>query len=72
MFDIFARFPDGRPIWMESVEGLENANRRVLELTQIAPRDYFIYSAASGTVGPEIQIDGGERRTCNQPRFVKP
>jgi hypothetical protein len=60
MYDIFARFPDGRPIWMESVEGLENANRRVRELTEIAPRDYFIYSEAGGTVETEIQTNGVE------------
>ena len=58
IYDIFARFPDGRPVWMESTEGLENANRRVLELTQIAPRDYFIYCEASGTI--EVQPTEGE------------
>jgi hypothetical protein len=49
-FDIFARLPDGMLIWMESVEGLESANKRVHELTLIAPRNYFIYSEARGAV----------------------
>lgn len=60
MYDIFARSPDDRPVWMESVEGSENANRRVLELTQIAPRGYFVYSEASETIESEIQTEGGE------------
>jgi hypothetical protein len=50
MFDIFARGPDGTPLWMESVEGAEKANKRVHELTLIAPPDYFIYSEASEAV----------------------
>jgi hypothetical protein len=49
-FDIFARLPDGRPIWMESVEGLEKTNKRVRELTLMAPNDYFVYSEKSGSV----------------------
>jgi hypothetical protein len=60
MYDIFARPPDDRSLWMESVEGIENANRRVLELTQIAPRGYFIYSEAIGAIESEIQTEGGE------------
>ena len=51
-FDIFARLPDGKPIWMESVEGLEKTNQRVHELTLIAPNDYFVYSEQSGSVEP--------------------
>lgn len=50
VFDIFARLPDGTPIWMESVKGVEKTNRRVHELTLIAPHDYFVYSEASGVV----------------------
>ncbi len=51
-FDIFARPPDGKPIWMESVEGLEKTNKRVRELTLIAPNDYVVYSEQSGSVEP--------------------
>jgi hypothetical protein len=50
MFDIFARLPDNRSLWMESVKGLEKANERVRELTLIAPHDYFIYFEVSETV----------------------
>ena len=50
IFDIFARMPDGTPLWMESVEGVEKTNKRVHELTLIAPRNYFVYSEASGAV----------------------
>jgi hypothetical protein len=51
-FDIFARLPDGKPIWMESVEGLAKTNKRVHELTLIAPNDYFVYSEQSGSIEP--------------------
>ena len=51
-FDIFARLPDGKPIWMESVEGLAKTNTRVRELTLIAPNDYFVYSEQSGSIEP--------------------
>jgi hypothetical protein len=57
MFDIFARLPDGKPIWMESVEGVERTNRRVRELTLIAPRDYFVYSEATGAVESVSDIE---------------
>lgn len=58
IFVIFARLPDGRPIWMECVKGLEKAKERVRELTLIAPRDYSIYSEASGTLESAIDTDG--------------
>ena len=50
IFDIFLRLPDGKPMWMESVEGLEKANERLKELMIRVPRNYFIYSETSGAV----------------------
>jgi hypothetical protein len=52
IFDIFARLPDGGPIWIECVEGVNEAKRRVSELSLIAPREYFIYSETSGAIQP--------------------
>jgi len=48
--DIFGRLPSGKPLWMECVEGLDQARQRVHELASTAPREYFIYSEASGIV----------------------
>ena len=50
IFDIFLRLPDGKPMWMESVQGLVKANKRLNELMIRAPRHYFIYSEMSGAV----------------------
>jgi hypothetical protein len=51
IFDIFLRLPDGKPMWMESVEGLEKATKRLNELMIRVPRHYFLYSETSGAVG---------------------
>ena len=51
--DIFARLPDGSPIWLEAVEGLQNARARMRELNRVAPRDYFIYSERNGSIERE-------------------
>ena len=51
--DIFARLPDGAPLWIEAVDGLENARARVRQLRQIAPRDYFLFSEQNGKVQRE-------------------
>jgi len=50
MFDIFATLPDGSPLWLEAVEGLEEARRRLRGLAQAGPGNYFIYSEKSGGV----------------------
>jgi hypothetical protein len=51
--DIFARLPDGSPIWLESIEGLQNARARVRKLNSVAPRDYFIYFEHNGIIDRE-------------------
>ena len=51
--DIFARLPDGSPMWIEAVDGLENARARVRQLRQISPRDYFLFSEQNGRVQRE-------------------
>ena len=51
--DIFARLPDGSPMWIEAVEGLENARARVRVLNRMVPRDYFLFSEQNGRVQRE-------------------
>jgi hypothetical protein len=50
MFDIFSRLPDGRPMWLESVEGLAQAQQRLDGLARLHPGEYFIYSEEGGGV----------------------
>ena len=40
--DIFTKLPNGSSMWVEAVEGLDNARARVL--SRLAPRDYVTYS----------------------------
>jgi hypothetical protein len=42
--DIFKRLPDGHPLWMAAVDGLEEARAYLARLTAISPGEYFIYS----------------------------
>jgi hypothetical protein len=49
-FDIFKRLPDGHPLWVKAVDGLEEAKAQLARLATSAPGDYFIYSAKQGRV----------------------
>jgi hypothetical protein len=49
-FDIFRRFPDGKPLWIESAQGLRAAQGRLAHLASATPGDYFIYSEKTGGV----------------------
>jgi hypothetical protein len=64
-FDIFTVSPDGEPVWIESVETLENAREDLMETARIAPRrDCFVYSDESGIVEVVLRADfQGLRRT---------
>ena len=43
-FDIFRKDLLGTPVWMEAVEDLETARRRVTELAGRSPGEYFVFS----------------------------
>jgi hypothetical protein len=49
-FDIFKKLPDGHPIWVKAVDGLEEAKAQLARLAAIAPGEYFIYSVRNGCV----------------------
>jgi len=49
-FDIFKKLPDGQPIWIKAVEGLDEAKRQLDHLTANSPGDYFIYNTRNGRV----------------------
>jgi hypothetical protein len=50
IFDIFRRLPDGKPLWIESIQGLHAAKDRLAYLVSATPGEYFIYSEKSGGV----------------------
>ncbi len=44
LFDIFRKDLLGTPVWMEAVENIETAKRRVTELAGRSPGEYFVFS----------------------------
>jgi hypothetical protein len=49
-FDIFKKLPDGHPLWVKAVDGLEEAKNQLARLAVSSPGEYFIYSARKGCV----------------------
>ena len=49
-FDIFKKLPDGHPIWVKAVDGLEEAKNQLARLAVSSPGEYFIYSARNGGI----------------------
>jgi hypothetical protein len=49
-FDIFKKLPDGHPLWVKAVEGLEEARAQLARLAASSPGEYFIYSVRNGRV----------------------
>lgn len=54
--DIFKRLADGRPEWVEAVEGLEEARACVARLSSNSPGEYFIYSVADQSFVGKSQV----------------
>lgn len=49
-FDIFKKLPDGHPLWVKAVDGLEEAKNQLARLAASSPGEYFIYSVRKGCV----------------------
>jgi hypothetical protein len=49
-FDIFRKLPDGNPLWVKAVDGLDQARDQLASLAESSPDEYFIYSAQNGSV----------------------
>jgi hypothetical protein len=49
-YDIFSDLADTGPIWIEAVQGLDNAKARITELLQAHPGNYFIYDPLAAKV----------------------
>jgi hypothetical protein len=49
-YDIFRKLPDNGPIWVEAVQDLEHARKRLASLIEIRPGDYVVYDAHSAKI----------------------
>jgi hypothetical protein len=49
-YDIFSRVSNSGPIWVEAVQGLENARKRVMKLCETHPGDYFVFDSSTATI----------------------
>jgi hypothetical protein len=47
-FDIFRIAQDNQPLWVEPASTLEDARARVVELGELYPGEYFIFSQQTG------------------------
>jgi hypothetical protein len=43
-YDIFRKDLLGTPVWMETVQGIETAKLRIMELVNRSPGEYFVFS----------------------------
>jgi hypothetical protein len=44
-YDIFRKLPDNSPIWVEAIEGLDEAKQRLLQLSSSSPDKYVLYDS---------------------------
>jgi hypothetical protein len=49
-FDIFKKLPDGHPIWVKAVDGLEEARNQLDQMSRAAPGEYFIFNTRNGQI----------------------
>lgn len=49
-FDIFLRLPDGKPLWVEAVDGFEKAKLQIEQLIKDSPGEYFIFNSRTGQI----------------------
>jgi hypothetical protein len=64
-FDIFKRQDSGSARWLEEVADLEDAKRRVKQLAESAPGEYFIFSLAAGH-----RLDLKQEKVCSSPESL--
>ncbi|HEY4951531.1 MAG TPA: hypothetical protein VIH88_14435 [Candidatus Acidoferrales bacterium] len=49
-YDIFRDLAETGPIWIEAVQGLDNAKARLTELLEAHPGNYFIFDPLAAKV----------------------
>jgi hypothetical protein len=58
--DIFKEDLGGNPVWVDAVRDLENAQRRVRQLTSSVPGEYFVFDQRTSKIVARLgsnQID---------------
>lgn len=55
VFDIFGRLPDGKPLWIESVEDLGIAEQQATRFSEIFRGECFVYSERDGLIVKRIE-----------------
>jgi hypothetical protein len=63
-FDIFKKLPDGHPIWVTAVVGLEEAKRQLADMVRTEPGEYFIFSIRNGEVVPTSPTSPSDYSQC--------
>jgi hypothetical protein len=58
-FDIFKRLPDGHPLWVKAVDGLDEARAQLARLAASSRDEYFIYSVKNGCIVQAQAASGG-------------
>lgn len=51
-FDIFKKLPDGKPLWVQAVGGLDEAKSHIsrLSTSSSSPGEYFLLNIRNGSV----------------------
>jgi hypothetical protein len=47
-YDIFKKLSTKNAVWVETVQGFEQAKKRLLHYTSISTDEYFVFDAAQG------------------------
>lgn len=58
IYDVFRKFPDGQ-VWVDAVEGMENARVRVMNIMEAEPGEYYVYDLIRKTV--VLRLSEGEK-----------
>ena len=69
-YDIFKRRDDGYPLWITTVDTLEEARRRATGYALIVPGEYFIYSQGEGIILECVTPKREERRASRLIWFM--
>lgn len=69
-YDIFKRRDDGYPLWITTVETLEEARDRTTRYALVVPGDYFIYSQGEGIILECVASQNEERRASRLIWFM--
>ena len=49
-FDIFIKLPNGKPLWVKAVAGLDEAKLHIGRLATASPGQYFLLNIRNGSI----------------------